>query len=379
MLTSSSGISETELPDADFQSRSSAPAPSERNDSLDGLRAIAVLLVMGVHTGFPLLSFGWLGVDMFFVLSGFLITTLLCEEFRRTERVSVTKFWGRRFLRLMPVYWIYVGGITAAMLLGPSDHLHTVGGWTPGRYILSLWAYFVNLAPLSGIWAHQQLTLHLWSLAVEEQYYFFWPLCCAVILRFRRPWMAGLALIALILFFRRDANPASEGLQVVGIGIVIGSSLALFLRDRPVALLRWIASSWARWAAVALTLLAFVVLGLLRHVREDRLHHSARPWLSLLFAGLIGILWYGPNDKLARILSWPPLRYIGRISYGMYVYHMLAQFLVWQVLLRNIEHWNKWLKYGLRCLLFFGITFGLSIVSYQVIERRFLRIKDRLR
>jgi peptidoglycan/LPS O-acetylase OafA/YrhL len=63
----------------------------------------------------------------------------------------------------------------------------------------------------------------------------------------------------------------------------------------------------------------------------------------------------------------------------MYLYHLLAQFLVWQVLLPGIEHWNKWLKYGLRCLLYFGITFGLSVVSYTVIERRFLRLKDRLR
>ena len=114
-------------------------------------------------------------------------------------------------------------------------------------------------------------------------------------------------------------------------------------------------------------------------VTEDQIHQYALPWLCLLFTYLAGMLWYGPFDRTARSLSWPPLAYLGRISYGVYVYHLFAQLLVWDLFLRNIEHWHQVPKYGLRCLLYFAITLSLSLASYRLIERPFLRIKDRLR
>src|SRR4051794_35863169 len=93
-----------------------SPAPPDKTArhvaSLDGLRALAVLGVMGVNAGLPGAWLGWLGVDLFFVLSGFLITTLLLKEFAKTGRINLPKFWGRRALRLMPAYWLYVGSIT---------------------------------------------------------------------------------------------------------------------------------------------------------------------------------------------------------------------------------------------------------------------------
>src|SRR5205085_2211723 len=111
-----------------------APAPPPalaahaRNDSLDGLRALAVLAVMLVHVGAPGFPLGWFGVDLFFVLSGFLITTLLERELARTGGVDLNKFWTRRFLRLMPAYWLYAGAITILMLAGPAQNLTTHHG-----------------------------------------------------------------------------------------------------------------------------------------------------------------------------------------------------------------------------------------------------------
>jgi peptidoglycan/LPS O-acetylase OafA/YrhL len=358
-------------------------SPERRNDSLDGLRAIAVLLVMGVHVAFPFLTLGWLGVDVFFVLSGFLITTLLCNEYARNGRLSLSKFWARRFLRLMPVYWLYVGSMTAIMLLGPPGQLHTHGGWTPKEYILALWAYFVNLAPAGGIWTHQHLTVHLWSLAVEEQFYFIWPPICVLVLRLRRPWLVGISLIVLVLWFRQGGTLwGVKALWTRGLGIITGSTLALYMRDRPPMLLRWFATVWLRWLAVGLAVVAYLSLDLLEvsgRVTEAQTQRYALPWLCLLIAYLVGMLWYGPFDRTARVLSWPPLTYLGRISYGVYVYHLVAQLLVWDVILRNIEHWHRLPKFGLRCLLYFGITLVLSVTSYRLIERPFLRIKDRLR
>ena len=112
-----------------------------RRSSLDGLRAVAVLGVMGYHAGFPGLILGWIGVQIFFVLSGFLITTLLISEHRKQGRISLPRFWGRRFLRLMPIYWLYIGSLTAAILWFDRSEAQTYGGWTPSQYVFSLWTY----------------------------------------------------------------------------------------------------------------------------------------------------------------------------------------------------------------------------------------------
>jgi peptidoglycan/LPS O-acetylase OafA/YrhL len=377
------GLSE---PDAKPPAPRAAEVP-HRNDSLDGLRAIAVLMVMAVHIGFPLAEPGWLGVDIFFALSGFLITTLLASERERHGRISLPRFWARRFLRLMPIYWLYIGSLTAAMLLGPPANLHVHGGWTPARYILSLWAYFVNYAPKGGIWTArpgQELALHLWSLAVEEQFYFVWPVLCVFILRFRRAWLFGLALLALI-FGARHVDPANgHSLGTRGVGIVMGSTLALYLRDRRSSawLLKIYASAPVRWSVVAIMLASFLVIGAFsaaHRITTDGIQIYLLPSLCLLYAFAIGMFWRGPLDGLARALSWRPLAALGRISYGVYLYHMLAQYLVWSVLLRGIDSWNKIPKYGLRCGAYLAVTTAMAIASYRLIEQPFLRIKDRLR
>ena len=120
------------------------PTPRAHVSSLDGLRGLAVASVMAVHAGVPGFDLGFLGVDLFFVLSGFLITSLLDREHRRAGRVDLGKFWGRRFLRLMPAYYLYVGGLTLAFAAFGWGWREPHGGWTPGGYIASLWFYYVN-------------------------------------------------------------------------------------------------------------------------------------------------------------------------------------------------------------------------------------------
>src|SRR5436853_7210902 len=113
--------------------------------SLDGLRAIAILSVMLYHCGTPGFRAGWIGVDLFFVLSGFIITILLLGEQARFGHINLRLFWASRFLRLMPVYVLYISGITLAMLAGPSSNLTEHGGWTRAMYIISFWTYLSNL------------------------------------------------------------------------------------------------------------------------------------------------------------------------------------------------------------------------------------------
>jgi peptidoglycan/LPS O-acetylase OafA/YrhL len=103
------------------------------------------------------------------------------------------------------------------------------------------------------------------------------------------------------------------------------------------------------------------------------------PVVCPLFAMLVAMLWYGPRDWLSTALSWRPLVAVGKISYGMYLYHMLAHYLTWRVLLPGIEAWPRLPKFGLRVIVYLALTTAIATLSYQLIEKRFLVLKERLR
>jgi peptidoglycan/LPS O-acetylase OafA/YrhL len=363
----------------------SAPAsrPVHHVESLDGLRALAIGVVMGFHAGVPGLDLGWLGVDLFFVLSGFLITSLLVKEFGRTGRIDVGKFWARRFLRLMPAYWLYAGFITWAMTTGRWGWVADHGGWTPTSYIISIWTYVVNYAPQGGIWQHQSLCLHLWSLSVEEQFYFTWPILCLFLLRARVAWVVWVFVAALILHQGLASRSVSiHRLDTRGFEIMLGSAVALTL-SRSSSPGSWLKSSAFRIAVLVGTVAAIAITTIVQArglATEDQVHRYTTPIIASLFAGFIASLWYGPKDSIAEALCWRPLVFVGKISYGMYLYHMLAHYLTWEVLLgRGIDGWSRWPKFGLRLTLFGALTVAIASISYLVIEKRFLSLKARFR
>jgi peptidoglycan/LPS O-acetylase OafA/YrhL len=349
--------------------------------SLDGLRSIAILAVMGFHAGVPGASLGWLGVDLFFVLSGFLITTLLADEYARENRVSLRKFWGRRFLRLMPVYWLYVGALTLAMLVFHWGWLHNVGKWSVDGYIASLWLYYANISPLSGIWEHQSLAGHLWSLAVEEQFYLVWPPLFLIALRLRCvTWLAWSLVIAVLV--RRVIAMDHFRLDTRGLGLVLGCAVALSLRSERLSFVRRFLCFGPFRLFIPIVILLIVGVADLfkgRGISDEAIYTWVTPVCVALFSVLTAMLWYGSNDLIARSLAWRPMVYIGRISYGMYIYHMLAHYIAWDILASSLVGVPSWLKYGLRLLVFYAATIGLATLSYQFIEKPFLRLKALLR
>lgn len=354
---------------------------SGRVNSLDGVRTFAVLAVMMVHAGFPGSELGWLGVDVFFVLSGFLITTLLCSESRRKGNINLPKFWGRRFLRLMPAYWLYVGTLSVWMYTHPNE-LSGQSGWSPRLYVGALWGYFINYLPMGGIWKHQHLTIHLWSLAVEEQFYFLWPFICFFAFRLRRPWIIAWGVFAAVLVRRLFAANDQMGalLTTRGVGIVLGCAVAMTLAYgyRP----RWLQSTRLRNAAIVFAFVAISVLTVLHRrglLSEDEIKSWAVTWLSVVFACTIAMLWYGPADRVTAFLATRPMAYLGQISYGLYLYHSAARLIVWDLLLPGLDSWNQYLKYGLRFTAYLGLTILIATVSYQLVERPFLILKSRLR
>jgi peptidoglycan/LPS O-acetylase OafA/YrhL len=346
---------------------------------LDGLRALAVLGVMAFHAGVPGAAAGELGVDLFFAMSGFLITGLLLVEFRQMGTVRLGRFYARRFLRLMPAYFLYAAFITALLLSGhwPFDAAGTA--WSRPAFIGALWVYLFNYVPLGGLWNLQFLTGHLWSLSVEEQFYFLWPSVLLLGVRLRRPLALAVAVVAAVMIHRAFV-PDNEGhllLLVRGIGLVIGSAVA-------VATLHPRRGSFAAALtapAIRNTIAASVLAGLAVASRapHGRMFSAYLPFLSLAFALLVAMLWVRQDDWLGRALSPRPLTYIGKISYGVYLYHMVAHTLTWHWLLSGIEAWPRYPKFALRLVVFAGLSIGLAAASHAIYERPFLKLKNRFR
>jgi len=351
--------------------------------SLDGLRAIAVGFVVCIHAGAPGFVLGWLGVDIFFAISGFLITTLLIKEYEKTDTVNVAKFWGRRFLRLMPAYWLYVASMTIWMWSG-SDTLQTHGGWSPFRYTLSLWFYFNNYAPMGGIWEHQLMTVQLWSLAIEEQFYFFWPFIFFISIKRKRLPLVIFVLLIFVIIYRLLFASHFDLLNTLyarGICIFAGCGTAILFVQYPSVVRLFTHKAFLTAQLVFCAAICLICTALIYDniITEDHVLYYVLPFLAFLFALFTASLWYGKPGFLSKCFSLPPLVYIGRISYGIYLYHLVANKLTWEIFLNKDIFGNQYLDYALRFSFYLLLSIGIASLSYHYYERWFLKLKDKLR
>ncbi len=363
--------------------------------ALDGVRAFAVLIVFighytGQFFGFPAVA----GVEIFFVLSGFLITGLLFDA--QDKPHPYRNFYARRCLRILPLYYAVW---SAFALLTPVIGIH----WRPMTFLwpLHLGNYIVALAPfyphLSGIYP-LQLTYslksspdhvrildigHFWSLCVEEQFYLVWPWVVFTV-RKRRPLLylclAIFVLSPLVRIGLMRAFPISVGLinQITPLsldGFLLGGLGALLLRGSSAATVQK-AGPWLLWGAFALLLLArfanalFSLPGDPLALQARWLLGSGFPVMQIASLGLI-LACLNRRFWVARICSLSPVRALGRISYGFYVFHDIPHALY--------LHLGKVLKLPFACtvLLAFVATLGISTLSYFLLERPFLRLKTR--
>jgi peptidoglycan/LPS O-acetylase OafA/YrhL len=356
--------------------------------ALDGVRALAVLAVMGFHIGFPgLRELGSLGVDVFFVLSGFLITTLLLDERAREGSIHLGHFWARRLLRLMPAYWLYAGAMTGVMLGMESEHAHASEGWSVGLYVASLWLYFNNLAPVVGMWEDQRLVIHLWSLAVEEQFYLVWPLALWL-LRTRRSVVigAGVLCLATVLCMqfgypgRIERWPHTRGFSIL-VGCLVAALTHPLASGASHGALEWIRSGVARRGAFLGACLVFAAGSwFVKHegMEEKFAVRTVVPAFAPLVGVLCAALWYGTPDALSRALSFRPLAYLGTISYGLYLYHMLAQHIVWKWTHVHVPG-GKSVQFGVKTLAFLAISIAIAAASYHFLEQPIGKLKKHFR
>ena len=339
--------------------------------ALDGVRGIAVAAVLLFHGGY--LAGGFLGVDLFFVLSGFLITSILLAEGGVAGRIRLGHFWARRARRLFPALGAMLLGVAlyAALFASPEERsdiradawatMLYVPNWHAVFALRDYWALFRTPSPLQ----------HTWSLGIEEQFYLVWPLALAGIFAVggrRTPRAVGAGSLALAaasiaamwtLYDPRDPSRAYFGTDTRAAAILLGGALAAWRAGaRP-------ASSWAARAALEVAGVAGVALLAAAWWRLDgdapALYRGGFAACGLAGAALIAAAAHPQRGPLAALLALAPLRGLGIISYGVYLWH-------WPVYLVLDAA-----RTGLSGAALFGVrvaaTVAISLASYRWIEQ----------
>jgi peptidoglycan/LPS O-acetylase OafA/YrhL len=296
--------------------------------ALDGVRALAVTAVLIFHARPDWLPGGFLGVDAFFVLSGFLITGLLLAEADHTATIRLAAFWGRRARRLLPaLLLVLVTVAVAARYLRPPqdwpalrlDALAALGYAANWRMIFHGGDYFARTAPAS-------LLQHTWSLSIEEQFYLLWPLLVAAALRWRHHrrtlltiCATGTAAAAILsaLLYHPGADPARVyyGTDTRAGALLTGCALAVALTGRTLRPTRRLTT------AATIAALALAAALTLAHGQSPWLYRGGLTAAALAVAVAVAHLLAAPGSYPALLLSLPPVVWIGRISYGLYLWH----------------------------------------------------------
>jgi peptidoglycan/LPS O-acetylase OafA/YrhL len=299
---------------------------------LDGLRAIAVLAVIAYHLNFNWAAGGLLGVTVFFVLSGYLITDLLIAEFVTTDRINFKNFWIRRARRLLPamftmllvvITWVTIFEQTMLDKL-EEDTLAAVLYVSNWWYIFQDLSYFESFGPPS-------LLMHFWSLAVEEQFYILWPLLIVLVLKLKVKEgslfsiillgaIASAAAMTMLYEPRTDPSRVYYGTDTRVFSLLLGASLAVIWPSRK---LSTSLPSEIRWKLdfVGLFALAFIFYmfwGTDQY--QDFLYQGGMVAMSVASMLVVAVIVH-PSSKLNIILSFKPLRWIGIRSYGIYLWH----------------------------------------------------------
>lgn len=327
--------------------------------SLDGLRAVAVTSVIIYHAHKSFCPGGWAGVDVFFVLSGFLISTILLSELATSKVIDFKKFYIRRALRLFPALACLLLVLLPISLASRHHRTEDLENILMSATYLMNWNRAFGWIPGDGGFLG-----HTWSLSMEEQFYFIWPVTLLLLARFRK--FAPLIICGLILlvFFWRlhlvhsGANPERtyNGFDVHSDTLLIGCALA-FLDIGPTV------KTLAKNLAIVPTVLLLIIFAKFQFKSE------LTQGVGITFAGLCSawiMIAAIEGGFLRRLLSFRPLVYTGRISYGWYLWHF--PFLALGGPVAHKFHGIPFLLAG---------SYLTAVVSYHFVERPFLRLKDR--
>jgi peptidoglycan/LPS O-acetylase OafA/YrhL len=348
--------------------------------ALDGIRGLAILMVMLFHYSTELnrskpwerlagfvCGYGWSGVDLFFVLSGFLITGILLDS--RGAANYFFSFYMRRVLRIFPAYYISLtlvvfglSGIGAARLL-PPEH--------------DRWMYLFYVQNWVGIFQYpgQMILTPYWSLAVEEQFYLFWPLVVARFTGKRLLRVIGaICVLALLLRYACMAGGVSpEAIYANTLtrmdSLLIGAACAVFLRQ-PSQIERLRRHAGWLWLAPVVPFLGVHLISSPYVTVNPLVQGIGFTVIALSYAGFLLATILEGNVVLHGILNSSVLRALGKYSYAAYLWHFPARYLVRTTILHHVA-----LGGPFRILLMVAVTVLLSVASYHLVERWFLLLK----
>jgi peptidoglycan/LPS O-acetylase OafA/YrhL len=345
--------------------------PGAHLPELDGLWGIAVLMVLLLHTKPAWFYWGWSGVDLFLVLSGFLITRILLEN--RDQSGMLWSFYGRRVLRIWPVYYLTLAltAVMHAMISGArpdaTDPGIPVGHWL-GLVFLQNTEHYFGLPELPYIWYFR----HSWSVAVEEQFYLIWPLLL-VGLAIRPSRLLALGMIAIGTAVVARAHDMFIYVLLTRVdGLVLGAIVA-FAVAGPRPWLQQLPGRYLVYAAIAGAGLAAPYVWIARDLAEAA---GPRPTavlgFALLFAAALCIVLRNLGQRWLAWLRSRPLRWVGRISYGLYMYHLPVGALA---MLASQQGWFG--STGTRLAMWCG-SLLVAHLSYELMEKRILAYRRAL-
>lgn len=338
--------------------------------SLDGIRALSILAVIWHHAepetaDASIARLGFLGVDMFFVLSGFLIVTLLLRERERAGAISLRGFYLRRSLRIFPIYYGLLAVLTVAYTLKPGGKT-AAGFFEDLPYLLTYTTNWVHTASIMGI---------AWSLAAEEQFYLLWP----PIEKWLSRW--AWAVLLVIVAINQAANFLLAGgqleawfgpgrvppmSQITFTPICLGVALAHLLHSP-----RGFRIFSRLFPAPGAPGVLLAVLLLVLWYAPENLAGWPRPVIQLLMTLFLGSCVIREWHVLSPVLDNPAVRRIGAVSYGIYLYHLLGLHLAKMILDRGHVSFPHRDFFG--CFL---VTWGIAELSYRFYEQPFLRLKE---
>jgi peptidoglycan/LPS O-acetylase OafA/YrhL len=340
-------------------------------DNLDGLRFLSIMAVIWHHTthlfgaleGAPRMArAGFLGVDLFFVLSGFLITALLLREADRNGAISLRDFWRRRVRRILPAYFVLLGFVA----------MYFVG--LKGRHedaeLLIYYALFIS----NFLDVNLPFMTVTWSLAVEMQFYLLWPI---VLLLTPRRWLvpATLALIAINVlgvmqvFAPLGVAPVTAGPLTFQLPnatfapLLMGALVAILLHNRSTFAALWrVFGSWAAAPAALATLLIMIEFAPsdMRGLPNLAIHTA--------MCALVAACVLSARNALSPFLTLSPVRRIGEISYGIYLYHLIAMHFAVKIA-ETMPNVSPWVTFTLVCV----ISVGMAEASHRTVESYFTR------
>ncbi len=349
--------------------------------AIEGLRGVAVMAVLFFHAGFTWMKGGYLGVSTFFTLSGFLITALLLAERGATAQIDLRRFWARRFRRLMPAS---LAALALALVFGwfaadAVQQRNLAGDVIACLAYVANWRFLFSNQSYADLFGAPSPVLQFWSLAIEEQFYLLYPLFAWFALHKlhkSRAWFGGvlaamiMVSLGITLFGGLSNDAIYYGTETRAAEILVGALLAVIIYQRRVT--HTIANDeGVRTAVAGVGVVALLVcVGAWITVAQTRSEiYDGGLFVYALFSAAVILAAITPAGPVRWLLAVGPLRYLGRISYGLYLFH-------WPVFL-----WISADRTGLSTTAVFVpriiVTFALAILSYRFLETP-VRRGDRL-